>query len=318
MVNLRYLEYLIALEETGNMTKAAQKLFISQSNLSQFLSHEEKQLGKKLFVRTNGRYLPTPAGKLYVEYARNVISLTQQFNRRLSELSAPAQIRIGTTSTTAISMLEDVLPKYRILHPENEVSILDCSNIDTAVYSLENGIMDLVFVTAHTDTLYQGPFRTLAKEELFLAVPSALPACERYENIPFPKLTAPKILQLFPRCPFLLPYHGSSIRYLVDDFFKDQHFDHHRIHNAADLSTILDMVANGLGMGFIPSNRLKENAKIKYFSLSPKIFRLHAVLIKSDSSLEDYRDLIELAARYYKKNVGGSASERKNGAAGKK
>lgn len=303
MVNLRYLEYLIALEETGNMTKAAHKLFISQSNLSQFLSHEEKQLGKKLFTRTNGKYVPTPAGKLYVEYAKNVIALTQQFTRKLSELSAPTKIRIGTTSTTAIRMLDDILPKYRPLHPEEEAITLDCSNIDTAVYSLENGTMDMVFVTAHTDKLYQGPFRILAKEELFLAVPASAPACARYAKISFPKLTAAKILQLFSHCPFILPYHGSSIRYLVDDFFREQIFDHHLIHNTSDLSTILDMVANGLGLGFIPLSRLSANPNIKYFTLSPNMIRLHAVFIRSGSAPEDYKDLIDLAARYYKKHI---------------
>lgn len=60
-MNLRYLEYFIVLAETGNMTRAAQKLYISQSNLSQYLSHEEKRIGKKLFQRVNGRYVPTPA-----------------------------------------------------------------------------------------------------------------------------------------------------------------------------------------------------------------------------------------------------------------
>lgn len=316
MVNLRYLEYLIALEETGNMTKAAQKLFISQSNLSQFLSHEEKSLGKKLFIRSGGKYTPTPAGALYIEYAKNMLALTRQFNQKLAALSGPTQIHIGTTSSTAIRMLEDILPKYRLLHPEEEVSILDCSNIDTAIYSLERGNMDLVFVTAHTDKLYQGPCRILAKEELFLAVPANNPSCARYDGIPFPRLTAQKILQLFPLCPFILPYRGSSIRYLVDDFFKDFLLNYHLIHNASDITAILNMVASGLGLGFIPLNRLQENPKIKYFSLSPKIYRLHAVFIKPGASAENYRDLIDHAVRYYKKNITGTslptAGQRKN------
>lgn len=309
MVNLRCLEYLIALEETGNMTKAAQKLFISQSNLSQFLSNEEKHLGKKLFIRTNGKYMPTPAGTLYTEYARNVIALTQQFTRKLSDLSNPTQIRIGTTSTTAIHMLEDILPKYRLLHPEEEVNTLDCSNIDTAIYSLENGSMDIVFATAHTDKLYQGPFRILAREELFLAAPASHPASSLHTDNS--KLTAQKILQLFPLCPFILPYRGSSIRYLVDDFFKESVFDRHLIHNASDLSTILDMVANGLGLGFIPLSRLTKNPSIQYFSLSPKINRLHAAFINPNAESEYYKDLIDLAARYYRKHITSlSSSER--------
>ena len=72
------------------------------------------------------------------------------------------------------------------------------------------------------------------------------------------------------------------------------------------------MVANGLGLGFIPLTRLTANSNIKYFALSPKMIRLHAVLIKSDAKLEDYRELIGLAARYYKKHISSLSLSKKD------
>ena len=53
-MNSKSLEYMIALSKTGSMTHAAKELYVSQSNLSQFLKNEEAELGTKLFTREQG------------------------------------------------------------------------------------------------------------------------------------------------------------------------------------------------------------------------------------------------------------------------
>ena len=61
-MDTRYLEYILVLAETGNMTRAASKLFISQPTLSQFLAKQEQEIGTPLFLRTGGVYTPHPCG----------------------------------------------------------------------------------------------------------------------------------------------------------------------------------------------------------------------------------------------------------------
>ena len=61
-MDTRYLEYILTLAETGNMTRAASKLYISQPTLSQFLSKQEQELGTPLFLRIGGTYTSRPWG----------------------------------------------------------------------------------------------------------------------------------------------------------------------------------------------------------------------------------------------------------------
>ena len=77
-MDIRYLKYILALAETGNMTRAAKSLYVSQPTLSQFLTKQETELGSPLFQRSNGTYTLTSAGILYAEYARKVLSLTSK------------------------------------------------------------------------------------------------------------------------------------------------------------------------------------------------------------------------------------------------
>ena len=59
IVELRELEYVLAIADTGSISRAAERLYLAQSSLSQFLNRLESNLGVKLFVRTSGGVRPT-------------------------------------------------------------------------------------------------------------------------------------------------------------------------------------------------------------------------------------------------------------------
>ena len=63
-LEIKYLNYIITIANERNMTKAAEKLFVSQSSLSYYLSKLEQELGTPLFFRQKNELLPTPAGHL--------------------------------------------------------------------------------------------------------------------------------------------------------------------------------------------------------------------------------------------------------------
>lgn len=85
-MDTRYLTYILTIAEEKNMTKAAKKLFVSQSSLSQYLTKLEQELGTPLFFRTKGELILTPAGELYTEAARNVIRIKKQLYRDIASL----------------------------------------------------------------------------------------------------------------------------------------------------------------------------------------------------------------------------------------
>ena len=72
-MDLRELYYLNALAEEQSISKAAERLYIAQASLSQFLRQFEAQLGSPIFVRTNKGIRPTPSGKVFLSHAKHIL-----------------------------------------------------------------------------------------------------------------------------------------------------------------------------------------------------------------------------------------------------
>ena len=68
-MELKDLNFLIAIYEEKSISRAAERLYMAQSSLSQFLSNYERELGYRLFVRTANGVRPTEAGELLLSYA---------------------------------------------------------------------------------------------------------------------------------------------------------------------------------------------------------------------------------------------------------
>ena len=86
-MNFKILEYIVAIAETGNVTKAAERLFISQSGLNQQLIKLETELGTPLFHRSKKEMRPTHAGRIYIEHARRILNMAQNCVSQINDLS---------------------------------------------------------------------------------------------------------------------------------------------------------------------------------------------------------------------------------------
>ena len=76
-MNTRQLEYILAIAEEKNILRASEKLFISQSTLSQTLINLEKELGTPLFIRNQRELAITEAGQYYIEAARDIMHMIE-------------------------------------------------------------------------------------------------------------------------------------------------------------------------------------------------------------------------------------------------
>lgn len=103
----REMEYVIVIAQEKNLSKAAERLFISQPALSRFLVKLEQELGTPLFERKNRQYIPTMAGELYLDTAREILCLQQQFDAALRSLIQ--------TNRGVVSM--GITPGARTHHP---------------------------------------------------------------------------------------------------------------------------------------------------------------------------------------------------------
>ena len=97
-MDLREQEYVTVLAKHGNITKAAEELYVSQPTLSIFLKRLEERMGIKLFQYIGKKMVLTQAGELYVKRAKELLIIQNQFLGELSDLVAgyTGRIRIGT------------------------------------------------------------------------------------------------------------------------------------------------------------------------------------------------------------------------------
>ena len=99
-----------------------------------------------------------------------------------------------------------------------------------------------------------------------------------------------------------MPPPSATIRYLVDAFFgKD--FNPIIACSTSHAQSICDMVSSNIGVGFIPTGYAVDSPRITYFSLEPKMYRIHAILFRKDLIMEPpHKYLVKLAQKYVEEN----------------
>lgn len=153
-MELKELEYIIAIAEEGSISRAADRLYLAQSSLSQFLSKYEAELSVKLFMRTASGVRLTYSGEVFVQNARQMLRQYQQMKGELADIRQirTGRIEFGISSFRGSYLLPRVLKRFREQYPGVEVIIhehdsyklrelLANGRLDMALLALNHGIL---------------------------------------------------------------------------------------------------------------------------------------------------------------------------------
>ena len=146
-MHLKELAYLVTLADEGSISRAADKLYMAQSSLSQFLQQYEAELGLPLFIRTSKGIRPTAAGKLFVDNARTILThyrLVQNELWDMAELNGGSVI-FGISSFRGTHMLPKILTRFYEKYPNIQVDIIE-QNSMALEDRLDEGSVDLAIV----------------------------------------------------------------------------------------------------------------------------------------------------------------------------
>ena len=112
-------EYIVAIAEEQSLLKAAEKLFVTPSALSQYVSKLEAQLNTPLFTRSRAGWSPTTAGLLYIDLAKNVVALEHQTYTQISTVTSsfPCTISIGISPGRMVDMMASCFPAFNARFP---------------------------------------------------------------------------------------------------------------------------------------------------------------------------------------------------------
>lgn len=119
-MDIRHLKIFIAVEETGSMSAAAKKFFITQPSVSQVIKELENHYDALLFERLGKRLFITEAGKQLITQARIVIRQFDALEENMSVVGKKEVVRIGATITVGTCLLSSLMADFKKNSPEIE------------------------------------------------------------------------------------------------------------------------------------------------------------------------------------------------------
>ncbi len=303
-MDMKLITYILTIAQEGGITKAANKLFITQSALDQQLLKLEGELGVQLFYRQRGNLGLTPAGEVYVDYARRILSLQQEAYRKIHDL---ADQKRGTLSLAfaperGMEMFANVYPQFYALYPEMNVLPQEL-NVKRQIELLLRDELDLGFLTMKEPSLPALVCRTLLTEEFVLITPldhplakKAAPKGEPLATVDFASLE---------HVTFCLMSRTSTQREMLDPLFAAHNFRPNIFLETASNRTNVAMVQNGMCCSIVPYYYAKDNPNIACFRLScHPTWNLVACHRRNRYLPMAAEDFVELARRYFEGESG--------------
>lgn len=244
-MELYQLRYFLAVAESGNFTKAAQRSFISQPSLSQQILNLEEEFGQKLFHRLGRRVVLTEAGKTLADGAQRILS---EADHTLAELKNDPllgpEVHVGAIQTVAPFFIPAVLAYCRA----NDVRISLHTHEDfrrTLIEEVYNGKLDWALVSLPlSESRLRLQIEKLYSEPLWLAVGAAHPLA-RAEHISFADLRNET---------FILLGEASTLASQIQRFCGEHDFEPRIGHRCGQLATVKAFAAMGLGVSILPQS----------------------------------------------------------------
>ena len=242
-MDLRQLEIIRAIADTGSFTAAGEKLHVSQSAISRQILLLEEELGEPVFHRIGRRIRITAAGESLLQLSHRVFRDLQETVSGISDKreSLSGTMRLVGGMTVCLYVFPALLAEVRRVHPHLDLKVT-VGSAERSIAMLRSGLGDLGMITLPVEAtdLVSVP---VLEEELLLITYPAHPLAKK-------KSIAPADLD---KQDFVLFETGSITRRLVESFFTRERVEPEIIMETENVEIIKAMVRSGLGISIIPS-----------------------------------------------------------------
>ncbi len=290
-LEIRHLKLIVAVTEERSVTRAGERLSLTQSALSHQLRDLEERLGTPLFLRMNKKMLPTQAGERLLGAARQVLEDLKRVEDDIAQMASHKQgaLRLSTECYTCYHWLPDILKEFNRKYPGVEVRI----NIEAThrpIQALVNGKLDLAIVTsAPRDKRLS--YQPLFKDEVVAIMKPDHPLAAR----PFLKARDFADQHLFL---YVEPKDSDLFRL----FLTPAGVTPARVSQVQLTEAILEMVKAGLGVSVMARWAVKEQVEAGQLVARPLTSKglrrqWSAALLKNDYAPPYVKEFIELLSR---------------------
>jgi DNA-binding transcriptional LysR family regulator len=250
-VDLRQLEILQAIAETGSFTACGRKLHVSQSAISRQILLLEEELGEPLFLRVGRQVRMTPAAESLVQLGQRVFLDVRETVGAITDRTRELRgtLRLSGGMTVCLYVFPPLLKHLRRVHPHLDVR-LTVATAGRSVQEIRAGRVDAGLLTLPVDEsdLVTVP---VLREELLLVTTPTHPLARRR------KVTPKDLAHL----PFILFEMGSATRKVIDTFFAGEGVEPTIVMDTENVEIIKAMVKTGLGVGIVPYQAVAREVK---------------------------------------------------------
>jgi DNA-binding transcriptional LysR family regulator len=254
-MDLRQLEILQAIAETGSFTACGRKLHVSQSAISRQIALLEDELGEPLFLRVGRRVRMTPAAEALVQLGQRVFQDVRDTVGAISDRTRDLRctLRLSGGITVCLYIFPTLVKQLRRAHPHLDVRMM-VATAGRSVEQIRAGHVDAGLLTLPVDEADLVTLPVL-REELLLVTMPGHPLAKRK------KIAA----QDLAGEPFVLFEAGSGTRRVIDRFFLSENIEPNVVMDTENVEIIKAMVKTGLGIGIVPYMAVAREVRARQF-----------------------------------------------------
>jgi DNA-binding transcriptional LysR family regulator len=250
-MDLRQLEILQAIAETGSFTACGRKLHVSQSAISRQILLLEAELGEPLFLRVGRQVRMTPAAESLVQLGQRVFLDVRETVGAITDRTRELRgtLRLAGGMTVCLYVFPPLLKQLRRVHPQLDVR-LTVALAGRSVQEIRAGRIDAGLLTLPVE---EGDLVTVPalREELLLVTAPAHQLAKRRKVTP----------RDLAGQPFILFELGSATRKVIDQFFASEKIEPTVVMDTENVEIIKAMVKTGLGIGIVPYQAIAREVK---------------------------------------------------------
>ena len=258
--------YILTIAEHGNITRAAQELFISQPSLSESLNKVEQKFDKTIFDRTLDGLVPTAFGLHYLDTARKILDRNKRLETELDEYRQMrrGKLTFGIPMNLGTYLLPKILPAFHESYPNISVQFKENNSTELDKLML-SGKLD--FSIMHYETPNEAiHYEFLAEDEFYLVIPLAL--ARKYD---FPEYRPLSIhdLKALEKEPFLMVASRQKLRQVADSILSQLSIKPDIRYTTKNMETAKRLAAAGMGITFLPHSYLNLFSGVENLACYP-------------------------------------------------
>lgn len=261
-MELRQLEYLVAVAEEANFTRAADRCHVAQPAVSAQIARLERELGRPLFDRSRRAVRLTDAGQAALPHARAALAAVADVAAAVDEVGAVIRgtLRIGTVASHDVD-LASLLADFHDRHPAVDIS-LNTDDSDTLITRLRDGRIDVAIASiAVDDTPASVAVATITDQAIVAAVSTGHPLAA-HRSVGFGELV---------RFPLIALPRGTGLRRQFDGACAAAGVSVRIALEAGTPSALADLAARELGVAIVPESLARARPDVVCVELRPQI-----------------------------------------------